>query len=199
MHNISTDAIIVLAISNNMIKHEAGSNIFCQVSIKQLICVAINKVTHTSVTKTGFAFSSKNQCIQHGIGMCKGQCKKTSFEYKLQSLFFLRMTKYHAKSFNKIGFSKKKVSRLAQTKEKILAYVMKEIYQYVQICGCLEALFHNILSRPEASENKDIIHDDVTYPVYRKNYKTCVILGKSSKHVRFIFVSYVYDKRLTYL
>ena len=75
------------------------------------------------------------------------------------------MTKDHAKSFNKIRFSKKKVSRLAQTKEKILVYVMKEIHQYVQICGCLDSLFHNILSRPETSENKDII-TDVTYPVY---------------------------------
>ena len=93
---------------------------FCRVSIKQLICVTIDKVTHTSKTKTGFAFLAKNQCIQHG--MCRGQCKNSSFEYKSQSFICLGMTKDHAKSFNKIGFSKKKVSPLTQTKEEILVF-----------------------------------------------------------------------------
>ena len=103
MHNVSTDASIVFVISNKMIKHEASLIFFCQVSIKRLICMTINKATYTSATKTVFAFLAKNQCIQHD--MCRGQRKKSSLEYKLQFLIWLSMTKYRPKSFNKIEFS----------------------------------------------------------------------------------------------
>ena len=43
----------------------------------------------------------------------------------------------------------------------------------------------------KTSETKDITHEHVTYPMYWNNYQQCAILGKSSKHVRFIFMSYL--------
>ena len=39
-----------------------------------------------------------------------------------------------------------------------------------------------------------VAHNDVTYPIYWNNYQKCVILGKSSKHVCFIFISYLSQK-----
>ena len=45
--------------------------------------------------------------------------------------------------------------------------------------------------RPEI---KGIAHDDVTYPIYWNNYQKYVILGKSSKHVCFVFVSVLSQK-----
>ena len=46
--------------------------------------------------------------MQHD--MCRGQCKKSSLEHKLQFPTWLIMTKDRAKSFNKIRFSKNGVS-----------------------------------------------------------------------------------------
>ena len=43
-------------------------------------------------------------------------------------------------------------------------------------------------------ETKGVAHKHVTYPIYWNNYQKCVILGKSSKHVRFIFVSCLSQK-----
>ena len=43
-------------------------------------------------------------------------------------------------------------------------------------------------------ETKGIANDDVTYPIYWNNYQKDVILGKSSQHVCFIFVSCLSQK-----
>ena len=61
VHNISTGAITVLVISNKIITHEAGLNaFFVSKCIKRIFCVTIDKATHTSETKTGFAFLATN-------------------------------------------------------------------------------------------------------------------------------------------
>ena len=69
-----------------------------------------------------------------------------------------------------------------------------DIYQYVKNCGCPKKFFTKFHPGQRLSETKDITHNDVTYPIYWNNYQKCAILGKSSKHVRFIFVSYLSQK-----
>ena len=71
---------------------------------------------------------------------------------------------------------------------------MTDIYQYVNIYGCPKKYFTKFHPCQRPSETKGMTHDDITYPMYWKNYQKCTILGKSSKHLRFIFVSCLSQK-----
>ena len=110
------------AVGGNVKRHHL--NINCN----SLFGSTWRKIVQHHWTRLDF-LTQTTQCIQHG--MCRGQCEKSSLEYKSQFLMWLNMMKDRAKSFNKIGFS-------YTDKEGDIYWfsIMVEIYQWVKIWGC---------------------------------------------------------------
>ena len=103
--------------------------------------------------------------------------------------------KNRANLFKKIRFLKKQCPVLHRQKRRYWISMMNDRYQYVIFFNCFgKKYLTKIRTSQRTSEAKDITHDTVTYPVYWDNYQKCAILGKSSIHVLFIFVSYLSQK-----
>ena len=127
--------------------------------------------------------------------MCRGQCKKSSLEHKLQFPTWLSMTKDRAKSFNKIRFSKNGVSSYVDKEGDIGFLQWRTDINMSKFAVVSKKYFTKFRPGQKPSETKGIAaHDDVTCPICWNNCQKCVILGKSSKHVRFIFVSFLSQK-----
>lgn len=127
--------------------------------------------------------------------MCRGQCKKSSLEHKLQFPTWLSMTKDCAKSFNKIRFSKNGVSSYVDKEGDIGFLQWRTDINMSKFAVVSKKYFTKFRPGQKPSETKGIAaHDDVTCPICWNNCQKCVILGKSSKHVRFIFVSFLSQK-----
>ena len=109
--------------------------------------------------------------------------------------YFTWHDKNRAKLFNKIIFLKNQCPLLHRQKRRYWIFMMNDRYQYVNFVGCLWEKITKFHTGQRTSETKDMTHDIVTYLIYWNNYVSkCVILGKSSKHVHFIFVSCLRQK-----
>ena len=113
---------------------------FCQISIKRLICVTINKATYTSETKTEFTFLAKNQCIQHC--MWRGQWKSRHLNIHRNSLFGLAWQKIVRNHLTRLNI-------LTQTEKEILVFYNEGHVSICQILWLSRKTFHKIPTRAE--------------------------------------------------
>ena len=102
--------------------------------------------------------------------MCRGQCKKSSLEHKLQFPTWLSMTKDCAKSFNKIRFSKSGVSSYVDKEGDFGFLQWRTDVNMSKFAVVSKKYFTKFRPGQKPSETKGIAaHDDVTCPICWNN------------------------------